>query len=95
MAVAIRIFRLIMPVADIERAARFYGSLLDQTGFRVSPGRHYLECGGVILQRDEKRSRQRRCRRHGFNTEVNGDVGGNGFNTEVNGDDGGNGFNTE
>jgi catechol 2,3-dioxygenase-like lactoylglutathione lyase family enzyme len=49
MAVAIRIFRLIMPVADIEAAARFYGSLLDQTGIRVSHGRHYLECGGVIL----------------------------------------------
>jgi predicted enzyme related to lactoylglutathione lyase len=49
MAVAIRIFRLIMPVADIERAARFYESLLDQTGMRVSQGRHYLECGGMIL----------------------------------------------
>ena len=49
MDVAIRIFRVIMPVADIERAAGFYGSLLDQTGFRVSGGRHYLECGGVIL----------------------------------------------
>jgi catechol 2,3-dioxygenase-like lactoylglutathione lyase family enzyme len=49
MAVAIRIFRLILPVADIERAAQFYGSLLDQAGVRVSHGRHYLECGGVIL----------------------------------------------
>jgi catechol 2,3-dioxygenase-like lactoylglutathione lyase family enzyme len=49
MDVAIRIFRLIMPVADIERAARFYASLLDQAGIRVSGGRHYLECGGVIL----------------------------------------------
>jgi catechol 2,3-dioxygenase-like lactoylglutathione lyase family enzyme len=49
MAGAIRIFRVIIPVADIEGAARFYESLLDQTGFRVSPGRHYLECGGVIL----------------------------------------------
>ena len=49
MAVAIRIFRLIMPVADIDRAARFYESLLDQAGMRVSHGRHYLECGGVIL----------------------------------------------
>ncbi len=49
MAVAIRIFRLILPVADIDRAARFYGSLLGQAGMRVSHGRHYLECGGVIL----------------------------------------------
>ena len=49
MAGGIRIFRVIMPVADIERAARFYGSLLDQSGIRVSHGRHYFECGGVIL----------------------------------------------
>ena len=46
---AVRIFRVIMPVTDIERAAQFYGSLLDQAGFRVSPGRHYLKCGEVIL----------------------------------------------
>jgi catechol 2,3-dioxygenase-like lactoylglutathione lyase family enzyme len=44
-----RIFRLILPVADIEGAARFYGSLLDRTGTRVSHGRHYFDCGGVIL----------------------------------------------
>src|SRR3954465_14337100 len=35
---AIRIFRVIMPVADIEHAARYYGSLLDQAGMRVSSG---------------------------------------------------------
>jgi catechol 2,3-dioxygenase-like lactoylglutathione lyase family enzyme len=46
---AIRIFRVIMPVADIERAAAYYGSLLDQPGMRVSSGRHYFDCGGVIL----------------------------------------------
>ena len=46
---AARIFRVIMPVADIVRAAQFYGSLLDQTGMRVSGGRHYFDCGGVIL----------------------------------------------
>ena len=44
-----RIFRIIMPVADVARAAPFYGTLLDQPGMRVSPGRHYFECGGVIL----------------------------------------------
>jgi catechol 2,3-dioxygenase-like lactoylglutathione lyase family enzyme len=49
MAGAVRIFRVIMPVADIERAAQFYGSLLDQHGFRVSSGRHYFPCGEVIL----------------------------------------------
>jgi uncharacterized glyoxalase superfamily protein PhnB len=44
-----RIFRIIVPVADIAHAARFYGALLAQEGFRVSPGRHYFDCGGVVL----------------------------------------------
>ena len=44
-----KIFRVIVPVGDIERAASFYGTLLDMNGFRVSPGRHYFDCEGVIL----------------------------------------------
>lgn len=44
-----RLFRVIMPVANIDAATRFYSTLLDQPGFRVSDGRHYFECGGVIL----------------------------------------------
>lgn len=44
-----RIFRVIVPVSDLERAASFYGELLAVEGKRVSPGRHYLDCGGVIL----------------------------------------------
>ncbi len=45
----IRLFRVILPVSDIERAAQFYGVLLDASGSRVSPGRHYFGCGDVIL----------------------------------------------
>jgi predicted enzyme related to lactoylglutathione lyase len=45
----IQLFRVILPVSDIERAAQFYGALLDASGSRVSPGRHYFRCGGVIL----------------------------------------------
>jgi catechol 2,3-dioxygenase-like lactoylglutathione lyase family enzyme len=44
-----RLFRIIVPVDDIERAALFYGSLLEQAGIRVSRGRHYFDCGGVVL----------------------------------------------
>jgi predicted enzyme related to lactoylglutathione lyase len=44
-----RLYRVIVPVADIERAAKFYGELLGIEGQRVSGGRHYLDCGGVIL----------------------------------------------
>ena len=49
MASAIRLFRVIAPVQHIEEAARFYSAILDHPGFRVSPGRHYFDCGGVIL----------------------------------------------
>ncbi len=44
-----RLFRIILPVADIERATTVYGELLEQPGERVSPGRHYFNCGGTIL----------------------------------------------
>jgi catechol 2,3-dioxygenase-like lactoylglutathione lyase family enzyme len=44
-----RLFRVIVPVGNIERAARFYRALLADAGQRVSPGRHYFDCGGTIL----------------------------------------------
>jgi predicted enzyme related to lactoylglutathione lyase len=44
-----RIFRIIVPASDLERAAQFYQALLGDEGMRVSPGRHYFTCGGVIL----------------------------------------------
>lgn len=44
-----RLYRVIMPVADIERAASFYAELLGLDGMRISPGRHYFDCEGVIL----------------------------------------------
>jgi uncharacterized glyoxalase superfamily protein PhnB len=47
--VNVRLFRVIVPVGDIERAATFYGRVLHQSGRRVSPGRHYFDCGGTIL----------------------------------------------
>jgi extradiol dioxygenase family protein len=44
-----RLFRVILPVGDIENAARFYGELLGAQGRRVSPGRHYFDAGDVIV----------------------------------------------
>lgn len=44
-----KLFRVIVPVSDIERAARFYEEVLGVSGLRVSPGRHYLDCEGTIL----------------------------------------------
>lgn len=43
------LFRVIVPVSDINRAAHFYEAVLDVTGQRVSPGRHYFDCEGTIL----------------------------------------------
>ena len=48
-ASAIRLFRVIAPVTNIEEAARFYSAIFENPGFRISPGRHYFDCGGVIL----------------------------------------------
>lgn len=44
-----RLFRVILPVSDVDKAAKFYSAVLGSPGFRVSPGRHYFDCGGVIL----------------------------------------------
>ena len=44
-----RLFRVIVPVTDIEHAAAFYGALLAIPGRRVSAGRHYFDCGGTLL----------------------------------------------
>lgn len=44
-----RLFRVILPVSDIDRAAAFYSMVLGSPGMRVSDGRHYFDCGGVIL----------------------------------------------
>jgi predicted enzyme related to lactoylglutathione lyase len=44
-----RLFRVILPVTDIEKARTCYGIVLGIPGERVSPGRHYFDCGGTVL----------------------------------------------
>jgi catechol 2,3-dioxygenase-like lactoylglutathione lyase family enzyme len=44
-----RIYRVILPVDDIETSATFYTSLFGIEGMRVSPGRHYFDTGPVVL----------------------------------------------
>lgn len=44
-----KLFRVILPVGDVDRAAEFYGALLGWPGERVSGGRHYFDCEGTIL----------------------------------------------
>ncbi len=43
------LYRVILPVTDIEQAAKFYAAVLGAPGRRVSPGRHYFDCEGTIL----------------------------------------------
>ena len=44
-----KLFRVILPVTDIEKAKAFYEAVLNIPGQRVSPGRHYFNCDGTIL----------------------------------------------
>lgn len=43
------LFRIIVPVHDLDVAAAFYAQVLGFGGERVSGGRHYFDCGGTIL----------------------------------------------
>jgi catechol 2,3-dioxygenase-like lactoylglutathione lyase family enzyme len=44
-----KLYRVLVPVTDIESAAKFYSAILGSPGQRVSPGRHYFDCEGTIL----------------------------------------------
>ena len=44
-----RVYRVILPAGEMEQSVGFYRRLLQMEGERVSPGRHYFQCGGVIL----------------------------------------------
>ena len=44
-----RLYRVLVPVSDIEAAQSFYQSILCARGERVSPGRHYFDCEGTVL----------------------------------------------
>jgi predicted enzyme related to lactoylglutathione lyase len=44
-----RLFRVILPVSNIDKAAEFYSQVLGIRGERVAPNRHYFQCGGTIL----------------------------------------------
>jgi predicted enzyme related to lactoylglutathione lyase len=46
---ALRLYRVVLPADDLDRATAFYSTLLADAGTRVSAGRHYFSCGEVIL----------------------------------------------
>ena len=43
------LYRVILPVPNIEQAAEFYTTVFGIPGQRISPGRHYFQCGGTIV----------------------------------------------
>lgn len=44
-----KLFRVILPVNNVDVAASFYENLLSLKGKRVSSVRHYFDCNGTIL----------------------------------------------
>lgn len=44
-----QLFRVSIPVRNLEAATRFYGSLLGHSGERISPAWHYFQFGQAIL----------------------------------------------
>ena len=44
-----QLYRVILPVTDINAATTFYEAVLGTSGMRISPGRHYFTCEGTIL----------------------------------------------
>lgn len=44
-----KLFRVVVPVRDIEAASAFYGEVLGAPGERVGVNRHYFDCGGVLF----------------------------------------------
>jgi predicted enzyme related to lactoylglutathione lyase len=44
-----KIFRVTFEVSSLEQAAAFYAKLLADPGKRHPGGRHYFDCGGVLL----------------------------------------------
>ncbi len=43
------LYQVVLPVADIDQAEKFYSHLLGTPGRRVSPGQHHFDCNGLIL----------------------------------------------
>ncbi|MDA0196304.1 MAG: VOC family protein [Bacteroidetes bacterium] len=49
MSFELKLFRVIIPVSDVNKAAKFYSSIFGVPGKRVSKGRHYFNMSGVTF----------------------------------------------
>lgn len=46
---SLKLFRVLLEVADLDEVSNFYSALLANQGRRVAPSRHYYVCGPVIV----------------------------------------------
>ena len=44
-----RLYRIIIPIQNLDKAIRFYTSVLGIEGHFVSPGRYYLNLSGMVI----------------------------------------------
>jgi len=44
-----RLFRVLIEVDDLDRATAFYSELFGDPGRRIRGGRHYFDCGPVVV----------------------------------------------
>ncbi len=44
-----KLYRIIIPVNDIDLAIRFYSEIIGTEGTRVSTGRHYFKIGEMVV----------------------------------------------
>ncbi|MCH8025819.1 MAG: VOC family protein [Chloroflexi bacterium] len=44
-----KLFRVTLPVPDMDRAVACYNRLFDSEGERIAPTRHYFHCGETIV----------------------------------------------
>lgn len=47
--VHLKLYKVVLPVSDIDQAETFYGQLLAMPGRRVSGDCHHFDCGGIAL----------------------------------------------
>ncbi len=54
------LYRVVLPVSDIERPTTYYSALLSMPGKRVSAGQHSFDCEGTVLTVRDARADSRR-----------------------------------
>ena len=62
MADAANLYRVTLQVSDLDKATEFYSNLFGAKGRRIRGGRHYFDCGSVILALEDPTSEGEKAR---------------------------------